>query len=134
MAGCLLYWAEGTKNRNVVALTNSDVHMVKFFLRFLRECFDVPDEDMALHLNVYLNNGLTLDEVERYWLSELALPRSCCRRHIVDHRTPTTTGLKRGKLPYGVVNIRVGRSTSLLQHIYGAIQEYGGFEEPRWLG
>ena len=22
---------------------------------------------------------------------------------------------------------------ALVQHIYGAIQEYGGFEEPRWL-
>ena len=23
--------------------------------------------------------------------------------------------------------------TQLVQHIYGAIQEYAGFEEPRWL-
>jgi hypothetical protein len=24
-------------------------------------------------------------------------------------------------------------STQIVQHIYGAIQEYAGFEEPRWL-
>jgi len=24
-------------------------------------------------------------------------------------------------------------STEIVQHIYGAIQEYAGFEEPRWL-
>jgi hypothetical protein len=24
-------------------------------------------------------------------------------------------------------------STAIVQHIYGAIQEYGGFDEPRWL-
>jgi hypothetical protein len=27
----------------------------------------------------------------------------------------------------------VAKSTHLVQHIFGAIQEYGGFEEPRWL-
>ena len=27
----------------------------------------------------------------------------------------------------------VAKSTRILQHIYGAIQEYAGFEEPRWL-
>ena len=29
--------------------------------------------------------------------------------------------------------IRVLKSTWLVQHIYGAIQEYGGFEESRWV-
>jgi hypothetical protein len=29
--------------------------------------------------------------------------------------------------------LRVLKSTHLVQHIYGAIQEYAGFDEPRWL-
>jgi hypothetical protein len=29
--------------------------------------------------------------------------------------------------------VRVMKSTRIVQHIYGAIQEYAGFEEPRWL-
>jgi hypothetical protein len=132
--GCLLYWAEGTKGRNVVALSNSDVNLMRFFLRFLRSCFEVPDEDLAFNLNVYTDNGLTIEEIESHWLRELELPRSCLRKHVLDHRTATTTGLKKGKLPYGTACLRVARSTKLLQHIYGAIQEYAGFEEPRWLG
>jgi hypothetical protein len=51
----------------------------------------------------------------------------------VDYRTTTTTGKKANKLPYGVGNLDVNRSTRIVQHIYGAIQEYGGFDEPRWL-
>jgi hypothetical protein len=35
-------------------------------------------------------------------------------------------------LPYGVCFVSVAKSTRLVQHIYGAIQEYAGFEEPRW--
>ena len=30
-------------------------------------------------------------------------------------------------------NLRLRQGTHLIQHIYGAIQEYGGFEEPAWL-
>jgi hypothetical protein len=73
-AGCMLYWAEGAKDRNCVVLANSDVHMVRFFKRFAAECFGVADEDFSVRLNV-----------------------------------------------------------RIAQHIYGAIQEYAGFEQPQWL-
>jgi hypothetical protein len=32
-----------------------------------------------------------------------------------------------------VCTLTVAKSTHLVQHIYGAIQEYARFEEPRWL-
>jgi hypothetical protein len=38
----------------------------------------------------------------------------------------------RSKLPHGVCTLRV-QSTWIVQHNYGAIQEYGGFDEPGWL-
>ena len=37
-------------------------------------------------------------------------------------------------LPYGVCTLRAKKSTPIVQHIYGAIQEYAGFEQPKWLG
>jgi hypothetical protein len=76
-AGCMLYWAEGSKDRNTVCFANSDLAMVKFFVRFLRSCFDVPPERLTLRLNVYTGNGLTLAEIERHWLTKLRLPRPC---------------------------------------------------------
>jgi hypothetical protein len=51
----------------------------------------------------------------------------------MNHTPTSSSGMKTNRLPYGVCNVRVLRSTALVQHIYGAIQEYGGFEEPRWL-
>ena len=68
-----------------------------------------------------------------YWLRALQLPRECLRGHTLNHRPTSSSGKKTNKLPYGVCTLRVRRSTWLVQHIYGAIQEYGGFEEPRWL-
>ena len=36
IAGCVLYWAEGSKRRNSLTLTNADPDLVEVFLRFLR--------------------------------------------------------------------------------------------------
>jgi hypothetical protein len=133
-AGCLLYWAEGTKTRNTVELANSDVNLIRLFLRVLTTCFDIDASQLAFCLHVYTGNGLTLNQIEDRWLTELSLPRSCLRKHSINVRPAPTSGIKKNKLPYGVASVRVLKSTWLIQHIYGAIQEYGGFNEPRWLG
>jgi transposase-like protein len=36
------------------------------------------------------------------------------------------------RLPYGTCRVSVSR-TAIVQHIFGAIQEYAGFERPEWL-
>jgi hypothetical protein len=132
-SGCMLYWAEGRKSIGTVQFSNSDTHMTCLFRRFLTEALGVPVEGIRFSLNVYTNNGLTIEEIERHWLDRLRLPPSCVRKHTLNHMPTSSSGRARNKLPYGVCTLRVN-STEVLQHIYGAIQEYGGFEEPAWLG
>lgn len=131
-AGCMLYWAEGGKSRNLLGFANSDANMMRFFAHFLRECLDVDSTRFRVRLNVYLGNGLSLAEIEDYWLDALELPRSCLRGHTLNNYPTSSSGRKRS-LPYGVCHLRVTKGTPLVQHIYGAIQEYARFEEPRWL-
>jgi transposase-like protein len=131
-AGCMLYWAEGGKSRNLLGMANSDANMMRFFARFLRECLDVDSQRFRVRLNVYLDNGLSLAEIEDYWLDALEVPRSCLRGHTLNNYPTSSSGRKKS-LPYGVCHLRVTKATPLVQHIYGAIQEYAGFEEPRWL-
>jgi hypothetical protein len=102
-------------------------------MRFLQESLGVKPEDCRIRLNVYTNNGLPLKEIERHWLSALELPRSALRGHSLNSYPTSSSGRKRKKLPYGVCTLTVAKSTHLVQHIFGAIQEYAGFEEPRWL-
>ena len=128
----MLYWAEGAKSRNSLTFVNSELAMAAHFLRFLRESLGVSDDVITNRLNVYLNNGLTLRQIEDHWLWGLELPRSCLRKHMVDRAPTSSSGKRRHKLPYGVCTLRVRRSTHLVQHIFGAIQEYGGFDQPRW--
>jgi hypothetical protein len=129
----MLYWAEGSKKRNQVVFANSDLSMVVLFRRFLTETLAVPLNDISIRLNVYTNNGLSIEEIERYWLEWLELPPSCVRKHVLNHMPTSSSGKARNKLPYGVCTIRV-TSTRVVQHIFGAIQEYGRFDEPAWLG
>jgi hypothetical protein len=128
----MLYWAEGWKSRNTLLFANSDLHMVRLFCQFLRESLTVSADEITLSLNVYTGNGLSIEEIENHWLDGLRLPRTCLRGHIVNHRPTSSSGKKRNRLPYGVARLKV-HSTRLLQQVLGAIQEYGGFEEPRWL-
>jgi transposase-like protein len=129
--GCMLYWAEGSKYRNRAVFTNADADMVSLFLRFLRECYDVPDERLTLTVNVHLGNGLSLAEVEEWWLDRLGLPASCLRQASVN-RVSRASQRKRRTLPYGTVRLAVC-STFIVQSIYGAIQQYAGIEQPAWL-
>lgn len=128
----MLYWAEGAKTRNTAKLTNSDPHLVRFFVSFLRRCFPVRHEDFALSLNVYTTNDLSVAEIQAYWLGLLTLPATCCRKHTLDHFPTSSSGRKVNRLPYGVCTVGISQMR-IVQHIYGAIQEYGGFDEPRWL-
>lgn len=131
-AGCMLYWAEGSKTRNTIKFTNSDPQMVLLFRRFLTDALAIEFDEIVMTLNVYTNNGLTIEEIERYWLDLLDLPATAVRKHTLNHMPTSSSGKAKNKLPYGVCTLRVG-STWMLQHIYGAIQEYASFDEPAWL-
>jgi hypothetical protein len=116
----------------MVRLTNSDVHMLVFFRRFLTTCFDVDLDRVGLSLHVYTGNGLSIRQIEDHWLNAVDLPRSCLRKHSIDALPTSSSGKKKNKLPHGVCTMTLS-DTRIAQHIYGAIQEYAGFEEPRWL-
>ncbi len=81
-AGCMLYWAEGGKDRSLLNFANSDRAMVSFFWRFLRHNFVFDPARVRVRLNVYLNNGLSLEEIEDRWIEGLRLPRVCFRSHV----------------------------------------------------
>ena len=45
----------------------------------------------------------------------------------------SSRGKRVNRLPYGTCRVTLHRA-AVVQSIYGAIQEYGGFERPEWLG
>ena len=55
-AGCMLYWAEGSKERNSVIVSNSDPELIGFFARFLREQFEVSDDRFRVLCNLFADH------------------------------------------------------------------------------
>jgi transcriptional regulator with XRE-family HTH domain len=131
-AGCMLYWAEGSKSRNAVQFTNSDPAMVAFFVGFLRTCYQLPDEAFRVACNLFADHVADRTRIEQFWLDTLHLPRSCLRKSIVNVYSKHSQRKRRNVLPYGTCRVCVHR-TAVVQSIYGSIQEYGGFERSGWL-
>ena len=134
VAGVMLYWAEGDKgSRNAARLSNSDPELLRLFVRFLRECFGVHDRKVRVTCHLFADHLERQRDIEQFWLDTLELPRACLCKSVVNVYSKYSQKKRKNRLPYGTVRVTV-HSTEIVQSIYGAIQEYAGFERPQWLG
>jgi len=131
-AGCMLYWAEGSKSRNAAELVNADAGMLRMFLRFIERYYDVTPSRTTFSVNCFMNNGLSLDEIEAWWLEQLDLPRTCLRKAIVNRPSSASRRRRHRILLHGTGRLAVN-STFVVQSIYGGIQEIAGIDRPEWL-
>jgi hypothetical protein len=132
VAGCMLYWGEGTKSRGQVGFSNSDPQMAAYFIRFLRTYFGVTDDMVRVSCNLFADHEGRRIEIEQFWLQTLDVPRARLGKTIVNVHSKYSKRLRKNVLPYGTVKIVVSR-VAIVQAIYGAIQEIAGFERPQWV-
>ena len=124
--------AEGARNRNSVRFSNSDPEMVRTFVDFLRSYCDLADELIRLTCHLYADHAERQREIEGFWLQVSGLPEASLRRSIVNVYSKYSARKRMNMLPYGTCRVVVNR-TSVVQSIYGAIQEYGGFDREAWV-
>jgi predicted transcriptional regulator len=116
---CALYSGEGTKYGNsTIQITNCNVLILKTFISFLRDYFNVPNEKVAINVVCKLSNGISVDDIHNYWLKELNLDSVCIRKHRVRDNVSESN-----KYPYGICRISVN-DVKIRQHIDGAILGY----------
>jgi hypothetical protein len=106
--------------------------VLRFFVRFIRAYFDVTDETFRVTCNLFGDHLGVQYDVEQFWLSYLELPRTCLRKSVVNVYSKYSQRKRTNMLPYGTCRVSVYR-TAIVQHIFGAIQEYAGFDRPEWL-
>ena len=129
----MLFWAEGDKCRDAVRLANSDPELLRLFIRFLRECYGAEDQRLSAVCNLFADHTARQREIENFWLDVLRLPPSRLRPSVVNVYSKYSQKKRKNKLPYGTCKV-VYSDTRTVQSIYGAIQEYAGFDRPEWLG
>lgn len=124
LVGMALYWAEGSKQKEhlisqQVIFANSDLNMIKLFLRWLIDIVEVPKDQIRLSLYIHetCDNRKALD----YWKQSL----------VKFDLYPKTTVWKKNKLSrrhnqgdgyYGLIRIAIAKSADLNRKISGWIE------------
>jgi transcriptional regulator with XRE-family HTH domain len=132
IAGCMLFWAEGSRCGNSLQLTNSDPELIRFFVHFLRRQLGVPDEKIRVACNLFADHEERQHEIEQFWLDVVALPRSALTKTMVNRYSKWSQKKRKNKLPYGTCRVSI-HDTRLEHLLYGSIQELAAFERDEWL-
>jgi transcriptional regulator with XRE-family HTH domain len=133
VAGCMMHWAEGAKDKNRVNISNTDSFFLRLWLEFIWQFFDIQPSDIALHIHCYLNNNKTQQQIESYWLKKLGLSKSNLRKTVVVTKHKFSTGAKNNRHPYGVAQLNIC-STEVIQKIWGAVKCYASIDDnEKWL-
>lgn len=75
LSGLMLYLAEGGKTNNYTAsIANTDVRIVKFFIRWLKEFFGVSKNELKVFLHLY--EDMDIEKEKNFWKNELDFNKS----------------------------------------------------------
>lgn len=131
VAGCMLYWGEGEKSSNFFAIANCDVNLLKFFLKFCKNCLKIKKEDIFFRIGTNLTRGQS-QEMINFWTKELDLEISNFKGYQIDKRirkSPTAN-----KYPYGTCILSFKNSSKYLHIVYGGIKKIADInDEELWV-
>lgn len=125
--GIMLYWAEGAKQKTHdisqgVCFSNSDSLMVKVFLKWLRVCLKITDEDISFDIYIHKNHKDQNKKVKKYWSNVTGFPNSKFDKIYYKRHKLKTNRHNINNHYYGLLRIKVKRSTDLNRKISGWIE------------
>lgn len=100
VAGIALYAGEGAKTEGAVKFANSDTRMIRFFVAWLREFFEI--DEARLRLRLYLHEGLDLDDANRHWSAVTGIPVT---QFLKPYRAMPDPSIRRSKHPMGCPSV-----------------------------
>jgi len=126
LIGVVLYWAEGTKQNggrpgSMVDFANSDPGMIKLFIIWLQECCDVSKSEVRLRLHLHMSHIQREKTIQKHWAQLIDMPIDAFDKTIVKKHNPKTKRKKTGDTYFGLVSVRVIKSTKLNRRILGWI-------------
>jgi len=107
LAGLFLYWGEGSKSQNSAQLliSNTDPVVIKFFIYWAEESFNVPREKFSVQLHLY--SDMDIDKEIGFWSKELKIEKKqFIRPYIKESLSSQIT--HKGAFGHGTCNLRIG--------------------------
>jgi len=123
LIGTVLYWAEGSKQKphnpsERVTFSNSDVLMIRLFLKWLK-AISIPQDEISFSIYLHDSAAHRTDEVQRYWSKSLKLRINRFEKIYFKRGSVKSFRKNRGVGYYGQVRVSVLRSTNLNRRISG---------------
>jgi transcriptional regulator with XRE-family HTH domain len=117
IAGLMLYWGEGTKQKRT-SIANSDPRVIQFMVRWFNDFFDVTPDEMSMH--VHMHSGQNENAIKSYWSELTGVPLENFHKSFTK---PEGSGYRKNVLYKGTVKLTVKRegSTYMLFQILGCI-------------
>ena len=120
VGGLALYWAEGSKKNRRVELCNSDPFVIKFFINWLINTFDIPIKELSCYVGINEAHRAREVKVKKYWSLLTKIPLTSF----------TKTSFKKYPLKkeypnfdehYGTLSVRVRKPARIYYKILGGI-------------
>ncbi len=127
LIGIALYWAEGGKEKSSrpgssANFSNSDPRMIALFIRWLKECAGVNDEDIYADLYIHESHIDKVEEVLSEWGRILNRRRSFFRGVYFKRNKILTKRKNIGILYIGLIRVTIRSSSDLNRKITGWIK------------
>lgn len=127
LAGIMLYWAEGSKEKlyrtgSRVQLTNMDPHMIRFFLRWLKDVCKIEKENVNFEIYIHKTHRHRVGEIIKFWSENVEIPADFFSRIYFKRADRKTNRKNVGNAYHGVLSVRVKSSTDLNRKIAGWTQ------------
>ncbi len=121
LVGVALYWAEGFKKDTQVGFANSNLGMIKLYLKWLQECCGVKLEDLIFRVTLNISHKDRTDAVQEYWSKSIGIPLAVFRKPFYQ-KFVWKKSYENPNEYYGVLRIKVRRSIDFLRKIHGWIE------------
>ncbi len=104
LLGVGIYIGEGSKSGNFVRVANSDPRIIKFAIRWFKECFGLKNHNFKVRIHIYPDNNEK--KTLSFWKKELSLSKNYFHPVYIDKRL--NKKMKKLKvLPYGTAHLSV---------------------------
>jgi len=121
LTGVALYWAEGFKKDSQAGLASLDPDMIKFYLKWLHQCFGYETSDLSVRVTVNISHKHRIDEIQKYWASLTEIPPGKFQKPFFQKFIWKKTYENPNEY-YGTLRVKVRKSTDFLRKINGFIE------------
>lgn len=121
LAGVALYWAEGFKKDTQAGLASLDLNMIKFYVKWLKDCFGYKESDLIFRVTANISHKDRIDDIQKYWSDKLKVPLDQFRKPFFQNVTWKKTYENPNEY-FGVLRVKVRKSKDFLRTVYGFIE------------